>query len=145
SLSEEYMASRVREVLQYRESRDLKVSQTGSRGRGTMEHILSSCPRALAEGRYCWHHKQVLKAVAESIGSTIGQARGLRQCMPVEVGGGALQGSHCARPIASWESLKLGKGKPSGELQRAAERASQWLWITRDKPCLNAAWTQARN
>ncbi|XP_077380867.1 uncharacterized protein LOC144020874 [Festucalex cinctus] len=36
-------------------------------GRGSLEHLLSSCPKSLAEGRYRWRHDQVLKAVAESI------------------------------------------------------------------------------
>lgn len=35
--------------------------------RGSLEHLLSSCPVALGEGRYCWRHGQVLKAVAEAI------------------------------------------------------------------------------
>lgn len=36
-------------------------------GRGSLEHILSSCPKALGEGRYRWRHDQVLKAVAEAL------------------------------------------------------------------------------
>lgn len=39
--------------------------------RGTLEHILSCCPKALAQGRYRWRHDQVLKAVADSICSGI--------------------------------------------------------------------------
>ncbi|KAK0152038.1 hypothetical protein N1851_006609 [Merluccius polli] len=35
--------------------------------RGTLEHILSSCSKALGEGRYRWRHDQVLKALADSI------------------------------------------------------------------------------
>ncbi len=35
--------------------------------RGTLEHILSCCPKALGEGRYRWRHDQVLKAIAEAI------------------------------------------------------------------------------
>ncbi|XP_028316518.1 uncharacterized protein LOC114471795 isoform X5 [Gouania willdenowi] len=35
--------------------------------RGTLEHILSCCPKALGEGRYRWHHDQVLKSLADSI------------------------------------------------------------------------------
>ncbi len=31
-------------------------------GRGSLEHLLSSCPKALADGRYRWRHDQVLKA-----------------------------------------------------------------------------------
>ncbi len=37
-------------------------------GRGSLEH-LSSCPKALADGRYRWRHDQVLKAIAESLAS----------------------------------------------------------------------------
>ncbi|KAL7849091.1 hypothetical protein SRHO_G00207140 [Serrasalmus rhombeus] len=43
--------------------------------RGTLEHLLSSCPKALGEGRYRWHHDQVLKAVAESIATAISSSR----------------------------------------------------------------------
>ena len=39
--------------------------------KGTLEHILSSCPKALGEGRYRWRHDQVLKTIAESICSAI--------------------------------------------------------------------------
>ncbi|XP_067296477.1 uncharacterized protein [Pseudorasbora parva] len=39
--------------------------------RGTLEHILSSCSRALGEGRYRWRHDQVLKALADSICTAI--------------------------------------------------------------------------
>ncbi len=34
---------------------------------GTLEHILSSCSKALGEGRYRWRHDQVLKSIAEAI------------------------------------------------------------------------------
>lgn len=40
-------------------------------GRGSLEHLLSSCPKALGEGRYRWRHDQVLKAVADSIATAI--------------------------------------------------------------------------
>ncbi|TWW77675.1 hypothetical protein D4764_12G0010650 [Takifugu flavidus] len=40
-------------------------------GRGSLEHLLSSCPKSMADGRYCWHHDQVLKAVAENIALAI--------------------------------------------------------------------------
>ncbi|XP_072913712.1 stimulated by retinoic acid gene 8 protein-like [Hemitrygon akajei] len=39
--------------------------------RGTLEPILGSCPKALGEGRYCWRHDQLLKAVAETISFAI--------------------------------------------------------------------------
>ncbi|TWW80087.1 hypothetical protein D4764_10G0011170 [Takifugu flavidus] len=40
-------------------------------GRGSLEHLLSSCPKSLADSRYRWRHDQVLKAVAESIALAI--------------------------------------------------------------------------
>lgn len=33
--------------------------------RGTLEHLLRSCRKALADGRYCWRHNQVLRVVPE--------------------------------------------------------------------------------
>lgn len=39
--------------------------------REIMEHILSSCPAALGEGRYRWRHDQVLKSVAEAVCSAL--------------------------------------------------------------------------
>ncbi|KAI4881117.1 hypothetical protein NFI96_003824 [Prochilodus magdalenae] len=35
--------------------------------RGTLEHILSCCSKALGDGRYRWRHDQVLQAVADFI------------------------------------------------------------------------------
>ena len=35
--------------------------------RGTLEHILRCCTRALGDGRYRWRHDQVLKTIAEVI------------------------------------------------------------------------------
>lgn len=40
-------------------------------GKGTLEHILSSCPRALGDGRYLWRHDQVLRAVPSAVISPI--------------------------------------------------------------------------
>ncbi|XP_069366366.1 uncharacterized protein [Paralichthys olivaceus] len=34
--------------------------------RGTLEHILSCCPKALGEGRYRWRHDQVLRSLADA-------------------------------------------------------------------------------
>lgn len=47
---------------------------------GTLEHMLDSCSKALAEGWYRWRHDQVLKSIAEEIskgikGSRYSQAR----------------------------------------------------------------------
>ncbi|RXN23864.1 reverse transcriptase [Labeo rohita] len=42
---------------------------------GTLEHILSSCSKALGEGRYWWRHDQVLKSIAEAISKGIKDSR----------------------------------------------------------------------
>ncbi|XP_059199347.1 uncharacterized protein LOC131979398 [Centropristis striata] len=42
---------------------------------GTLEHILSSCSKALGEGRYRWRHDQVLKTIAEAISKGIKGSR----------------------------------------------------------------------
>lgn len=47
-------------------------------GRGSIEHILSCCPKA-TDGRYRWQHDQVLKAVAEVVALAITTSR---QCRP---------------------------------------------------------------
>uniref|UniRef100_A0A3B3RKF3 Uncharacterized protein n=1 Tax=Paramormyrops kingsleyae TaxID=1676925 RepID=A0A3B3RKF3_9TELE len=39
--------------------------------RGTLEHILSCCPKALGEGRYRWCHDQVLRALADTVSVAI--------------------------------------------------------------------------
>ncbi|XP_028292553.1 uncharacterized protein LOC114455485 [Gouania willdenowi] len=46
--------------------------------RGTLEHILSCCSKALGEGRYRWRHDQVLKAIANSICCGISHSKSLR-------------------------------------------------------------------
>ncbi|KAK1786544.1 hypothetical protein P4O66_002997 [Electrophorus voltai] len=43
--------------------------------RGSLEHLLSSCPKALADGCYWWRHDRVLKAVAESIALAISTSK----------------------------------------------------------------------
>ncbi len=43
--------------------------------RGTLEHILSCCPKALREGRYRWRHDQVLKTIAEVISTGVERAK----------------------------------------------------------------------
>lgn len=42
---------------------------------GTLEHILSSCSKALREGRFKWGNKQVLKSIAEAISKGIKDSR----------------------------------------------------------------------
>lgn len=48
-----------------------KNTQDGCSVRGMLKHILSSSPKVLGDHFYCWHHNQVLKAVAESVSSVI--------------------------------------------------------------------------
>ncbi|XP_062387675.1 uncharacterized protein LOC134076569 [Sardina pilchardus] len=43
--------------------------------RGSLEHILSCCPKALGEGRYRWRHDQVLRVIAEVITAAIAHSR----------------------------------------------------------------------
>jgi len=47
--------------------------------RGTLEHIFSSCLRALSKGRYRWCHDQVLKAIADTTCSGNSHFKCLRQ------------------------------------------------------------------
>ncbi|KAJ8011882.1 hypothetical protein DPEC_G00062900 [Dallia pectoralis] len=46
--------------------------------RGTLEHILSCCSKALGEGRYRWRHDQVLKAITEAIAAGVEWAKSSR-------------------------------------------------------------------
>lgn len=46
--------------------------------RGTLEHILNCCPKALGERYYRWRHDQVLKAIADFICSGISHIKSLR-------------------------------------------------------------------
>lgn len=46
--------------------------------RGTLEHILSCCTRALGDGRYRWRHDQVLKTIAEAISTGLVWAKQYR-------------------------------------------------------------------
>lgn len=43
--------------------------------RGTLEHILSACPKALGEGRYRWRHDQVLRFLADTISTAIQESK----------------------------------------------------------------------
>ncbi|XP_029943214.1 uncharacterized protein LOC115385372 [Salarias fasciatus] len=43
--------------------------------RATLEHILSCCPKALGEGRYRWHHDQVLRALADTLSTAMTNCR----------------------------------------------------------------------
>ena len=43
--------------------------------RQTVEHVLSSCKTALAEGRYTWRHNQVLRELAEAVQFNVEKGR----------------------------------------------------------------------
>ncbi|XP_053176235.1 uncharacterized protein LOC128359949 [Scomber japonicus] len=223
-------------------------SCTLCQGRGTLEHILSSCPRALGDGRYRWRHDQVLKAVAESIHCAVdyskrlppprhGKAfvkagekpppqpkaqtgllgtakdwqlrvdlgkqlkfpvsilktslrpdivlqsesskqvimleltvpweermeeasgrkrekyaelvedcrnRGWRaRCLPIEVGGRGFAGKSLCRAYSLLGITGARKRRAICSATEAAEKASRWLWIQRDKAWTSASWTQA--
>ena len=45
---------------------------------GNLEHILSSCSKALADGRYRWRHDTVLREIAYVIDSAIKSTRGAK-------------------------------------------------------------------
>ena len=49
------------------------------KGRQTVEHVLSSCTTALAQGRYTWRHNQVLKELADAVQFNIAQGKFSRQ------------------------------------------------------------------
>ncbi|XP_063080140.1 uncharacterized protein LOC134470047 [Engraulis encrasicolus] len=44
--------------------------------RGSLEHILSCCSKALGDGRYRWRHDQVLRAIADTICTGISVSKG---------------------------------------------------------------------
>ncbi|XP_074527636.1 uncharacterized protein LOC141791255 [Halichoeres trimaculatus] len=219
-------------------------------GRGSLEHILSSCPRALGDGRYRWRHDQVLKAVAESINAAIDQSRRLQpptraipfvkageqpplsrktptgllgtardwqlrvdlgrqlkfpenivettlrpdiilssatskqvvlleltvpweerieeanerkrekyaelveecrgrgwraRCLPIEVGARGFAGKSLCKAFSLLGITGAHKRKAICSSSEAAERASRWLWIQRDKQWTSASWTQTGN
>lgn len=43
--------------------------------KGSSEHILSCCHKALVEERYTWHHNQVLKAVVDTVCTGVQQSK----------------------------------------------------------------------
>lgn len=52
-------------------------------GRGSLQHILSSCPKALAEGCNHWHHDQILRASAEVLSIGISPRRQHQPAKPI--------------------------------------------------------------
>ena len=61
---------------------DSKCTICNNKG-STLRHILNSCRKSLAEGRYRWRHDQVLKAIANIIDNEI-RAYNSRQNVPVK-------------------------------------------------------------
>ncbi|XP_076860736.1 uncharacterized protein LOC143513938 [Brachyhypopomus gauderio] len=76
-------------------------------GRGSLEHILSCCPKALGEGRYTWRHDQVLKAVSDTICTRIQQTK----CQ--------LPGRHNITFIRAGEKPQVAHKAPTGLLASA--------------------------
>ena len=73
------------------------------------------------------------------------QRRGWRaQCLPIEVGGRGFAGrSLCRAYLLGITGVR--KRRAISAASEAAEKASRWLWIRRDKEWANASWTQAGN
>ncbi|XP_069125427.1 uncharacterized protein [Argopecten irradians] len=46
---------------------------------GSLEHILSSCEVALAQGRYTWRHDQVLRTLADTLERERTKAKGIQK------------------------------------------------------------------
>ena len=46
------------------------------REKQTVEHVLSSCKVALAQGRYTWRHNQVLKEIVQAVWASTNTAKG---------------------------------------------------------------------
>lgn len=68
SLSVEFVVTQSRDVLlPSHPTSSAGVWRTLCQKRGTLEHILSCCLKALAEGCYCWHHEQMLKVIVNAI------------------------------------------------------------------------------
>ena len=79
------------------------------KGVGTLEHILSSCPSALGDGRYRWRHDQVLRVVADVVSEAIKKSKNLK---PPQ------QQIHF---IKAGEKSKLQKKSPGGLLATARD------------------------
>ena len=43
--------------------------------RGSLQHTLSSCPKALGDGRYRWRHDLVLRAIASQVTDAISESK----------------------------------------------------------------------
>lgn len=77
--------------------------------RGTLEHILSSCPTALGQGRYTWRHNQVLKSIADTISKEISK-------------GGRGSNTNCSIAfVRAGEQPQAGRKAPAGILASAKD------------------------
>jgi len=90
--------------------------------RGTLEHILSSCSRALGEGRYRWRHDQVPKAVADTICSGISHCKHLR---PVKKTIAFARAGEKSSPSASATSSGLLAAAQDWEMKVPGERPGE--------------------
>ena len=86
-------------------------------GSGSLEHILSSCPTALGEGRYQWRHDQVLKTIAETISRAMDNTKHVRHQRGITFVRAGEQSQAKARPpaglftaAADWE-LRVDLGR----------------------------------
>lgn len=84
--------------------------------KGSLEHILSSCPTALGEGCYRWQHDQVLQTVAEAISKAVANNHvyGQRNIASVRAG----EQPQSTAQTSSWSahlSARLGDASPLGE------------------------------
>ena len=70
--------------------------------------------------------------------------RGWRaRCLPIEVGGRGFAGKSLCKAYSLLGITGARKRRALSAASEAAERASQWLWIQRDKQWLSASRTRA--
>lgn len=70
--------------------------------------------------------------------------RGWRaRCLPIEVGGRGFAGKSLCRAYSLLGITGARKRRAICSATEAAEKASRWLWIQRDKAWTSASWTQA--
>lgn len=65
------------------------------------------------------------------------------KCLPIEVGGRGFAGRSLCRAFSLLGITGVRKRRAIHSASEAAEEASRWLWIQRDKAWLSAFWTQA--
>ncbi|KAK0150616.1 hypothetical protein N1851_008285 [Merluccius polli] len=94
--------------------------------RGTLEHILSCCLKALGEGRYRWHHDQVhhcqrIRPAKKSLKAGHPLGRRLHRGSQREE----------ERVYNMLGIIGASKQRVTKMVTEAAEVASRWLWIRR--------------